>query len=299
MLEITVWDVNHGSATYIKTPNDRHIVVDLGDAGNFSPLQTLFARGVRHLDVAIVTHPHRDHLDDIFNLYLLSPRALWRPKHLSEEEIRNGNRASDMLVVQQYLQINEQFNGPLGPTDDLAQPANFGGAAFQVFVPRYCDRSNLNNHSLVVVASYAGLKIVIPGDNEATSWAELLQDRLFVRAVSGADILLAPHHGRQAGYCAELFEVMGNPRLIVISDGRFGDTSATGRYSNQARGWQVFDAAGASETRFCLTTRSDGHITIKLGWVGNSPQNGNFLNVTTSNFNRSALAALVGRNLGF
>jgi hypothetical protein len=89
---------------------------------------------------------------------------------------------------------------------------------------------------------------------------------------------------------------MGQPKLVIVSDGAFGDTSATGRYSNQAGGWKVFDTLGASETRFCLTTRSDGHITIRLGWLGNSPGSGNFLNVTTSNV---SVAKLVARNLGF
>jgi len=291
MLVITVWDVNHGNATYIRTPNNRHLVVDLGDTADFSPLRTLLARGVRQLDGAIVTHPHRDHLDDIFNFQLLSPRALWRPNHLSEADIRRGNRATDMAIIQKYLEINREFNGPVGAADDLALPANFGGATFQVFVPHFCETANLNNHSLVVVVSYAGLKMVIPGDNEAPSWAELLEDPAFVRAVKGADILLASHHGRQAGYCAELFDAMGKPRLVVISDGRSGDTSATSLYSSQASGWTVFDAAGASETRYCLTTRRDGHITINLGWTANDPQHRNFINVTTTNVNVAKLVA--------
>lgn len=43
MLEFTFWDVQHGNACYIRTPNGRHMVVDLGIGsfgGNkpFSPL---------------------------------------------------------------------------------------------------------------------------------------------------------------------------------------------------------------------------------------------------------------------
>ena len=43
-LSIFFWDVQHGHSTYIRTPNDRHIVVDLGigdyslDDEEFSPL---------------------------------------------------------------------------------------------------------------------------------------------------------------------------------------------------------------------------------------------------------------------
>lgn len=296
MLEITVWDVQHGSATYIKTPNNRHIVVDLGDNGTeFSPLGTLYARGVRQLDGVIVTHPHRDHMDDIYNLALHTVLTFTTPRHLTEQAIRAGNRTIDASVVTRYLEIRNAYSFSVPPANTLTAPVNFGGVNFQIFSPHLCEDGNLNNHSLVIVVSYAGLKMVIPGDNEAPSWNELLGDFSFRLAISGADVLLATHHGRDAGWCAELFEAMGKPRLVLISDGRFGDTSATGRYSNQTRGWTVYDAGGTSETRNCVTTRCDGHITVKFGWNGNNPAQGNFLNVTTSKVNNSALLrALIG-----
>jgi hypothetical protein len=266
MLEITIWDVKHGSAAYIKTPNNRHIVVDLGDAEDFSPFKTLHARGVRQLDVVVITHPHRDHIDDILNFDLLSPVSLSTPRHLTEDEIRQGNRQVDLPVVNQYLNIRQRFNGGVGPANDITVPANYGGAKFEVFAPLKCAPGNINNHSFVVVAEFAGSKIVIPGDNEAASWNELLGNPRFVQAVAGTSILVAAHHGRDNGYCPELFDVMGKPNLVVISDGRFGDTSATGRYHQQATGWKVFDPDGGSEERKCLTTRCDGHITVKFGW---------------------------------
>lgn len=294
MLEITIWDVQHGSAAYIRTPNNRHIVVDLGDNGDdFSPLRTLYGRGVRQLDAVVITHPHRDHMDDLATFPLLAPQSLWTPRHLSEADIRKGNRAADLQVVTRYLAVRQDYSFPLVPTKNLTVPAHFGGAIFQVFTPRFCDTNNLNNHSLVVVVSYAGLRMVIPGDNEAPSWKELLNDPAFVTAVRGADVLLASHHGRDAGYCPELFEAMGKPRLVVISDGRFGDTSASDRYSKQVSGWTVYDPSGQSDKRNCVTTRRDGHITVKFGWNTNDPGQGNFLNVTTSKGNINALLALI------
>ena len=283
MLEFTVWDVSHGSATYIKTPNNRHFVVDLGDDGDsFSPLNALYSRGLRTLDAVIITHPHRDHLDDIFNFSLLSPQTFWRPRHLHESEIRNGNRASDIAIIDEYLAVDKRYMSALTPTTDITAPLAFGGAEFHIFAPRFCDRSNLNNHSLVVVASYAGLKMLIPGDNESPSWNELLADPTFVTAAKGTDVMLAAHHGRDAGFCNDLFTAIGKPKLVVISDGRFRDTSATDRYSNQATGWTVFDGVGKSETRYCVTTRADGHITVQFDYVTNNPLYRNSLSVTTS-----------------
>jgi len=255
--------------------------VDLGDADGFSPLQTLIARGVLQLDVAIITHPHRDHIDDIFSFALLSPKTLHAPWNLSEAAIRKGNRSNDLIYVQRYLEIRQEYTLPVPPANISTTPSNFGGVEFQVFQPVLCDESNINNRSLVVVVSYAGLKMVLPGDNEAPSWNELLANPNFVSAVKGADVLLASHHGRDAGYSADLFNAMGKPRLVVISDGRFGDTSATDRYSAQATGWMVFNSAGVGKECKCVTTRSNGHITIKFGWT-NQAEPRNFLNVTTS-----------------
>jgi hypothetical protein len=134
----------------------------------------------------------------------------------------------------------------------------------------------------------------LPGDNESPSWIELLANPNFVAAIKGADVLLAPHHGQGAGYCADLFKAMGKPKLVVISDGRFGDTSATDRYCAQATGWTVYNRLGVGKECKCVTTRSDGHITINIGWI-NEAERRNFLNVTTSKPepDLSGLAALM------
>ena len=81
------WDVQHGSAAYINTPANEHLVIDLGVGSyqqanlQFSPLLHLKHHyGVQQLDGVVITHPHRDHLDDIGNFDALSPRVLVRPK---------------------------------------------------------------------------------------------------------------------------------------------------------------------------------------------------------------------------
>jgi competence protein ComEC len=118
---------------------------------------------------------------------------------------------------------------------------------------------------VVTVLSYAQSKILIPGDNESPSWKELLAQPSFAASIKNTDILLAPHHGRDAGYSAELFQHI-NPWLVIISDGRFCDTSATSRYSSQARGWTVHKRSnGQTEKRYCVTTRSDDYVTVELG----------------------------------
>jgi hypothetical protein len=87
---------------------------------------------------------------------------------------------------------------------------------------------------------------------------------------------MASHHGRDSGYCSELFELF-KPSLCVISDSRAQDTNASSRYSAHARGWTVHrKKGGKSKERYCVTTRSDGYIDIKMG---KSSDGKNFLSV--------------------
>jgi len=275
MLECVFWDVQHGSATYIKTPNGKHLVVDLGTgtygssasgaSGPFSPLKYLKDEcGVEQLDGVIITHPHRDHLDDILAFDDLSPRVLTRPKNIPEDDIRAGNRKVDQKIIDKYLEINARYNKALSPEHDPYRPSNNGSVKFTKFFPTSAETSDLNNHSIVVVVEYAKSKLLITGDNEATAWKELLDRDDFRTAIAGTDILLAPHHGRESGYCEEFFEHI-SPKLTVVSDGRFCDTSATDRYSKKSSGWTVHRRSGGQKNRKCVTTRNDGVIRVRFG----------------------------------
>jgi len=270
MLEAVFWDVQHGSAAYFKTPNNTHIVQDLGTGSlangdsSFSPLQHLKSHyGVAQLDFVIITHPHRDHLDDIFSFDDLSPRVLLRPKHLTEQEIRDANH-DDGGILDTYFEINNRYNSSVADEDNPRLSQNNGGVTIQTFIPKNCGRSNLNNHSVVTVMEYATSKILIPGDNEPPSWKELLEDAAFCDAIGGVDIFVAPHHGRESAYHAELFRYF-KPKLTIISDGP-SDTSAVSAYSQASSGWKVHFRDGGAEERYCLTTRKDGVIVVKFGY---------------------------------
>jgi beta-lactamase superfamily II metal-dependent hydrolase len=268
-LVATFWDVQHGSAAWLQMPNGEHIVFDLGSGSlfgpdAFSPLRHLrHQRGVRQLAAAIISHPHRDHIDDIANLDLLPPAVLLRPS-LSEAEVRGDNRAQDNDEVTRYLALDERYRGGLPPGGGPLRANRPDGASVRSFLPTRCPADNLNNRSVVSVVEYAGSKLLLCGDNEPASWLELLASPHFCQATADTDILLAPHHGRDSGFCRELFRVI-TPKLTVISDARFSDTSATARYKAVTSGWLTHHRHGRpSERRFCLTTRRDGDVTVDM-----------------------------------
>lgn len=270
-LDIVFWDVQHGHSTYLSTPNGRHIVVDLGigaysGKADFSPLVHLKNKySVTQLDYVIITHPHVDHIDDIFNFSLLSPKVLCRPKHLDRKPILSSARAEEKKILEKYFEISDSYNEtiPNDSPDNPSNPSNWGGLAITVFHPTKCSESNLNNHSKVALFEYAGIKVLIPGDNEPPSWNELKEQPGFLSSTKDIDVLLAPHHGRDSGFDNETVTNF-NPRLTVVSDGRFCDTSATSRYSAKTRGWKVHRRNGSDDERKCVTTRSDGVIVVKI-----------------------------------
>jgi beta-lactamase superfamily II metal-dependent hydrolase len=267
-LTATFWDVQHGSAAWLEMPNGDQIVFDLGSGSlsgpdAFSPLRWLYQhRRVRQLAAAIISHPHRDHIDDIANLDAVRPRALLRPR-LTEDEVRGDNRPEDTSAVDAYLRFDRDYSGDFAPGESPLT-ARGDGVHFESFLPIRCPADNLNNRSVVSVVSYADGKLLLCGDNEPSSWLELLGQQRFRRAIGGTDVVLAPHHGRDSGFCPELFELI-TPKLTVISDGRFCDTSATARYKAVTSGWKTHYRRGGSERRFCLSTRRDGDIAITLG----------------------------------
>ncbi len=269
---IVFWDVEHGHAAYLKTPNGRHIVIDLGTGSfgsrdEFSPLYYLQSRyGITQLDYVIITHPHGDHIDDIFKFDGLYPKVLTRPSHLDKKLILEKATDAYRLKLEKYFEISERYNVPIPETSpNLPEnPSNWGGLNIKSFTPSKCDQNNINNHSIVTVFAFEGIKVLVPGDNERPSWNELKEMDEFKDCTKDVDIFLAPHHGRESGFDSDTMKHF-NPRLTVVSDGSYCDTSAASRYTDVSRGWIVFKKNGTSERRFCLTTRNDGVVTVSFG----------------------------------
>src|SRR5271157_4158316 len=115
-VEMIFFDVQRGNSTYIKSPNGKHIVIDLGAGSlknnneDFSPLLNLQTKyKVRQLDLVIITYPHKDHIADIMNFTELVPKALGiHPNEFTREDIITDTVSkSDLSFYERYLAINE------------------------------------------------------------------------------------------------------------------------------------------------------------------------------------------------
>ena len=271
-LKIIVWDVQHGNAIYMKTPNGRNVMFDIGtgsyndDGSEFSPLRYLKAKwNLDCLHYLVISHPHADHISDIRNMsdLNLDPKVLNRPKNIDRDLIISSNQEKYSDIVKLYLALDNRYNAPVSGELDPSNPLNYGGVEINCFFQSESGTSNLNNYSAVAVIKYAGEKIIIPGDIEAAGWKVLLERDNFQQSIKDTTIFVASHHGRLAGFHSGVFDYF-RPDVVIVSDGRFSDTSATNSYEHYAEGFSVKSRKTKdAKTRYVLTTRNDGVIYIE------------------------------------
>lgn len=275
---MTVWDVQLGLAIHVKAPNGKYIVIDLGtgtyESGNSSPLRKRMFDNIAYM---IITHPHLDHISDILNFDINSPKILQRAKSLTNGEVMEGVRYCDKAKFEKYCDINDRYNSPVRYDDEnnTENPDNYGGLEIQTFSTSACDHSNFNNFSIITIFKFSGIKVVVCGDNEKDSFDVLMRRSDFKDDVRNADVLVAPHHGRESAYHSEFVSLV-NPRITIISDTTKSDASAVDKYAQKSRGWKV-----RGEERKCLTTRNDGNITVEFGESADPNYYGT-LHITTS-----------------
>ncbi len=262
---MTVWNVQLGLAVHVKAPNGKYIVIDLGTGyDNESPLSKLKGKNITYM---VITHPHLDHIDDILHFDDNPPKILHRAKSISNYEVMDGVRDCDRDKFIKYCNINDRYNTPVEPDDEdnTKYARNYGELKIETFSTSDCDHSNFNNFSIITVFSLSGIKVVVCGDNETESFLGLLmQQDDFKSAVSNADILVAPHHGRESAYLYDFVSLV-NPRLTIISDTHKTEASAVDKYIQMSRGWKVANSSGEVVDRYCLTTRNDGNIQVVFG----------------------------------
>ena len=101
------------------------------------------------------------------------------------------------------------------------------------------------------------LHIVIPGDLEEPGWKKLLLLKDFRDELNRVNTFVASHHGRESGYCKEVFDYC-RPNVIIFSDSSIVHSTQemTNIYSRHANGI-MFNG----ESRKVLTTRNDGSLT--------------------------------------
>jgi beta-lactamase superfamily II metal-dependent hydrolase len=263
-MKVITFDVEHGSSHLIRTPSDQVIMIDAGSTENFSPaLHILNIWKTKQVRWFTVTHHDADHLTDISNIAeYLQVMTLDSPV-LDETQLSELYTEEFSTPLEVFLEYKKQFNRRVPAMSDPSY--DWGGVQFATFGNKFTDfeNPNINDLSIVTFAHYMGWTFIFPGDLEVAGWKKLLEIPEFCEWLKRVDVFVASHHGRESGFCKEVFTYCA-PKIVLMSDKSRSETSCPDKYRPFTQGLPVINAAHETKTRYILTTAKDGLIYISI-----------------------------------
>jgi len=272
-----IWKVEHGSAAFVQTPNNKLILFDAGRSENFSPaLHMYFNRGIKRVDKLIISHPHKDHIRDLPHmLSMLPPASMVTNPYTPERLVYQSGKCNLQEPLTTWKSMEDQYTGSVPDTEKFDNPNGFGNVQFNTYFAHETQlpagaRENLNNYSLMTTLRYRGLTIVFPGDLEPDGWDAILNNTNLSHNIDGnIRILLASHHGRRSGIrdsngkVYSRFLDMFAPHLTIISDRRGNETTDPEAYRPYCKGLPV-RTKGVVEEKKVLTTKTNECVSIQI-----------------------------------
>jgi competence protein ComEC len=274
MLEVTALDCGQGESVFLALPDKTTMLVDasgsrrsstsegafqgrLWDPGEDIVSPYLWSRGIKKIDIVVLSHPHGDHLGGLF--------AVVRNFRIGEF----WHAANSLTPAYSSLLERVREKGVAERTLAAGDELERGGAAVRVLWPaRWWQPSGLpsNDDSLVLRLTYHGGSVLLTGDISAKVEEELL--------ASGQDldsqILKVAHHGSNSSSSAE-FLARVNPRLAILTGGSsdFGSLPSPETLERlRERRIRVFrpDLDGATTVQM-----RDGSIAVRCYGPSSSP----------------------------
>ncbi|MFF5178027.1 ComEC/Rec2 family competence protein [Micromonospora sp. NPDC000316] len=176
--------VGQGDALVLPVAAGRAVVVDAGPEPG--PVDACLRRlGVREVPLLVVSHFHADHVGGVAGVFRgRRVAAVLTPASTDPEGGRDAVRSAAAGGRAALLSTTAGARHPVGGVDllVLGPPYSLTGT-----------RSDPNNNSLMLRATVAGVRILLPGDAETEE-----QHAVLTRALPGqlrADVLKVAHHG--------------------------------------------------------------------------------------------------------
>ncbi len=257
-MDLEIFDVEHGACALLTADDGSRLMIDCGHNGStgWRPGTHLLNSGISRLDLLAITNYDEDHVSGLPNLReKVEIGKLWRNKSVAPDDLVNLKSEGGMGVgINELISMAKTYTATGTPFEMLGVQRS----AFHLTYPEFKDENNL---SFVIHLEINGIGFLFPGDLETLGWETLLaRDVKFQTAVANTNVLIASHHGRENGICADIFDKYGcNPYWIVISDkGYMYDTQETVPYYSS----KCIGAGFRGENRKVLTTRKDGKINF-------------------------------------
>jgi beta-lactamase superfamily II metal-dependent hydrolase len=258
---VNVYDVGHGFCGYVRDGiTGANLLIDCGfnEETGFHPSDEALRWGA--IDRLVIQNCDEDHLDGLPHLIGTAGRtpvgALFGNPSLDSRSLLSMKEPPYGMGLRALVQLKSVYTWPLAP--GRGQPGEMSISHYWNEYPSFDDTNNL---SLVTFVHGPEYSVIFPGDLECAGWRTLLTNADFRRELSRVGVFIASHHGRENGYCEEVFDYC-RPQVVIISDEPMQYDTQEHCYTQHASGisWN-----GGREIRRVLTTRCDGDIRIGPG----------------------------------
>ena len=222
-LRLTMIDVGQGDCILVEFPGRTKMLVDAGgfpessfDVGEKVVSPLLWRKGIKRIDVLVLTHCHPDHLNGLVAVARnFRIGEFWEARPPDDDPIHAA--LMDVLPASAVrTRVGRGFRRRVGE------------ALVEILHPGAEEEAGTaaaaNNRSLVLRISMGQAAFFLPGDIEAGAEQELLA----TAGELGSSVFKSPHHGSSSSSSARLL-LRVRPRDILISVGagnRFGFPSA-------------------------------------------------------------------------
>ena len=213
-LQITCLDVGQGDGILIRTPDNKHYLIDGGsssqsDLGRYCLLPALKSMGISCLDGIFISHTDKDHLSGVQELleYMEKGLTTIRAAYLVLPGWTEPPEAwTDLASAAQKAGIKTV-------TGNAGNIIRSGAAAFEILWPESTARGkDVNEEAMVMELTYGDFRMLFTGDIGADTEKKLLS----AGCLNDIECLKVGHHG--SGYSSsEEFLKKVKPELSIIS----------------------------------------------------------------------------------
>lgn len=255
-MRFEILDVEHGFCAYAVGNDGGVLLFDCGHGTANRPSTYLPARGISSIRRFFITNYDEDHISDLLDVRRrLNIEVLTRNPSMTSSQIRSLKTPPISAAMDELLGMVDSYTGHVAP--EQLEPAGLKVWFYHNNYPTFTDTNNL---SLLTFLDVGSVSFALGGDLERDGWLALLQKPLVQESLKRVNVFVASHHGRDSGYCPEVFKYC-KPSSIVISDGQIQyDTQLMATcYAQHATG-ELFSTPSGKEMRKVVTTRKDGNI---------------------------------------